>query len=500
MNIVVLNAYRGISCCVYMILLLLVACNKNNDDPVSPPPDPPFSSYVIHDLEVVDSTYTSITLQWTSIPKATTYDLRYLLVDIDRNNWDSGIVCPNLPAPAPAGSLQTYTLENLIPNQTYSFSILGYDLEGDTTEFPDFSEEGNTKSYFIFNKFYSVSGDALSIFDIDKDHDSDIVVTTDYIRILTNDGNGVFTSPGKSPKQYSAICDESLLSNSVLAQNSTQTINDFDNDGNLDIATSGSQSDLRIHLNNGSGDFSSSIDYTESLSNPSWICSQDFNDDDIVDISASFNLTDQIAVLFGKGDAEFEEPTYYECGLSPQCIMPADLNDDGHFDLVVTNMRSNNVSVFINSGNGTFSSSVYYYIGQNPLQIALSDLDNDNDIDITVAVSGPPAGVAILLNSGDGTFPQEAILYSAGRAPKSIDIADIDNDGYEDIIVTNGLTVDYIATLLNQQDGTYKEPFYTHISIPEFVRTGDLDSDGDIDLIAIIENRSIVIYLNSIIE
>ncbi|MEZ5357625.1 MAG: FG-GAP-like repeat-containing protein [Candidatus Zixiibacteriota bacterium] len=482
-----------------VIIFTIYSCSDSDNPTIS---DPPISidTLIIYDLEVVDSTFTSLTLQWTAIANSESYDLRYLHHDIDSTNWDSGVSCDGLPMPAPAGSIETYTLSNLLIYKDYFFALVAKDSAGNSSRLRIHSVRGRTIPYYYQYNSYGIVGDAFTIFDMDNDGDKDIVTNTDHIWILENTGSGEFVVKETNPQKKENTNRSIRAQETLFAQRSAQTVNDFNNDGILDIAITSPWYELRTFLNDGTGDFSQFIDYSDSLIHPSWLCSDDFNGDGIVDIAASIRDADLMAVMIGEGNAEFAPPVYYEAALDPHCIIAGDINGDDILDLVMTNKNSNNISVYIGKGDGTFASSVYYFIGQTPLFVTLYDFDLDNDLDIAVTIAGPPNGVAILENPGTGVFSKPPVLYGAGDAPKSIDVADVDNDGYGDILISNGRFVDYVAILINNQDGTFKEFFKARGSGPEYVRAGDIDMDGDLDLVILAGDEAISVFPNKLVE
>lgn len=71
----------------------------------------------------------SITLTWTapgddgSFGTASQYDIRYSLSPITDQNWDAATVASNPPVPQPAGSVENFVVDGLLPSTTYYFAI-----------------------------------------------------------------------------------------------------------------------------------------------------------------------------------------------------------------------------------------------------------------------------------------------------------------------------------------------------------------------------------------
>ncbi|MFQ5454773.1 MAG: FG-GAP-like repeat-containing protein [Nitrospirota bacterium] len=96
---------------------------------------------VILDLNVTNITTDSITLTWTAsgddgdIGVASQYDLRLSLFPINDNgtDFDSAEIITGLPAPAPAGTTETFTVSGLSPEITYYFAIKAIDNVGNVS-------------------------------------------------------------------------------------------------------------------------------------------------------------------------------------------------------------------------------------------------------------------------------------------------------------------------------------------------------------------------------
>lgn len=93
----------------------------------------------VTDLRAVDSTTTSIDLEWTSPGdngsegKASRLELRYAPVPITADNFANATLASNLPPPAPASSKQRFKVTNLASNTVYYFAVKIFDELGNTS-------------------------------------------------------------------------------------------------------------------------------------------------------------------------------------------------------------------------------------------------------------------------------------------------------------------------------------------------------------------------------
>jgi hypothetical protein len=89
----------------------------------------------IYDLEVTDSSQTSLTLSWTSpgndgcIGVAWRYSLKYYQSEITEQNWDSANGVADPPLPQEYGETESFEVTDLSAGTTYYFAIKAYDEE-----------------------------------------------------------------------------------------------------------------------------------------------------------------------------------------------------------------------------------------------------------------------------------------------------------------------------------------------------------------------------------
>lgn len=166
----------------------------------------------------------------------------------------------------------------------------------------------------------------------------------------------------------------------------------------------------------------------------------------------------------------------------------ADYDGDGWLDLLVTGVNESPSSLLRNMGNGHFK-DVTAESGLASLKHSFSasfaDYDRDGDLDLYVAHWAPPQNSAQLWrNNGDKTFSditQQAGLSDNGMNDFAANFADIDNDGWLDLLIAADFDTSQIYR--NNQKGGFEEITTDDITDENGMGTavGDYDNDGDLD-------------------
>jgi hypothetical protein len=231
---------------------------------------------------------------------------------------------------------------------------------------------------------------------------------------------------------------------------------------------------------------------------------------------SSYSTSYKDTVFHNKGDGTFEEWTgkkgFLLTETASRGVAPVDLDADGDVDLFINNYWLHANLLYINgggtvsenaasanaTGNGRFA--VRYYYGHT-IGAAWGDLDNDGDFDLLAANLAHPRfwhfsdRTQILLNDGKGTFKDisgghdKPYGNSSGlryQETYSVPVlADFDNDGTLDLLITatyDGRPTDFYW---GQGDGTFKLDVYdTGIATTNGwgAAAADYDHDGDMDL------------------
>ena len=225
--------------------------------------------------------------------------------------------------------------------------------------------------------------------------------------------------PGQDPRHKRRRCSprasthrlnlEILEERRVLA---SWVSGDFNNDGHLDVLTglsSAYEAEISVELSNDDGSLRSPYSYVWDTG---WegntvvdMVVNDFDADGNLDVAVSVGGSySAVAVLFGNGAGWFYRISqlYPANRYIPHSIVVSDFNHDSRADLAWGNLETDAVEVAVNNGDGTFRPLQSYATAEDPWYLAVADPNGDGHPDLV-------AGNSVLLGNGDGTF-QDALL------------------------------------------------------------------------------------------
>ncbi len=237
---------------------------------------------------------------------------------------------------------------------------------------------------------------------------------------------------------------------------------DVDNDGDVDIFGCNDVGLSRIWVNNGSGTYTVSniINFnvtpdiggdasTDDSGNYGSIWS-DFDNDGDIDLYVakcrqgvnSASDPRRINTLFrNNGNGTFtESAANYGLNIGAQTWTAnwEDINNDGWFDLLLTNHDVPN-QLWLNNQNGTFTNinagnAAGLNVAFTPLQSKMADFDNDGWVDVLITGSNSSSASARLFrNNGNNTFSPVTTAFPTNNAIHSFGIGDLNHDGMLDI-------------------------------------------------------------------
>lgn len=203
------------------------------------------------------------------------------------------------------------------------------------------------------------------------------------------------------------------------------------------------------------------------------------------------------------GALTFNLTTYqaggFACGLAH-----GDIDGDGLLDLITANSSSKTLSVLLNPGDGgPFQQGADVAVPAGlPRDVALADLDEDGDNDLLVAVREGDAALLVYRNLGGGTFAAPAPYGSSVNA-FSLQVADFNLDDRVDVAIAHGFFDANIDVFLNLGAGVFAQPVSYLIGNSEItyvadVAAGDVNGDGAVDLVGVLLNSgAVTLLLNS---
>lgn len=256
---------------------------------------------------------------------------------------------------------------------------------------------------------------------------------------------------------------------------------DVTGDGVADLI-SGSRSapQVTIHRGLGGGAFASGVGI-DAAGPVLAIATGDFDEDGDVDLAATGS--DRFLTILSLDGRGFPTATdTRSVGGSPATVLAGDLNADGHLDLVTVNGDSRNASVLLGAGPAGFGPPAFVNIGDFPVDGVLADVNEDGRPDIVAAAQTPP-GITITAGNGDGTFARHVRL-GAGPRPSGVAAADLNRDGHPDLLAVNELGNEVTLQLgLGGGAFTAGHPALTS-TFPSDIAVGDWSGDGIPDVAA----------------
>lgn len=208
----------------------------------------------------------------------------------------------------------------------------------------------------------------------------------------------------------------------------------------------------------------------------------DVDRDGSPDMSATNEVSFDVRLLKNDGCGTFgpKVVTPLPAGTEPSPNEGADFNGDGWIDLATGNQNGQSVAIFLNNGAGSYLPPVVIPVGGPVHGIAVLDADSDGDIDIAATNL---ANVALLRNTGNGTFLAPTFFNGGGNGEWSIAVADANGDGRPDLFCGTA-TTQAVTVLLGDGNGGFL-PSTTQPcgGWPWQMAVGDLDGDTKIDCI-----------------
>ncbi|MFI5071707.1 MAG: FG-GAP-like repeat-containing protein [Terriglobales bacterium] len=291
-------------------------------------------------------------------------------------------------------------------------------------------------------------------------------------------------------------------------------VDDFDNDGLLDVVLSDFDQCAPLHFfhNNGDGTFTDrtvQAGLSDQLGGLNLV-QTDYNNDgclDILVLRGAWQFPQRKSLLRNNCNGTFTDVTaasgLAEPATDTQTAVWADIDNDGFLDLIVGNENAP-LQLFHNNGNGTFT-DIAHAAGVDRIgytkAIAAADYDNDGYVDFYV--SNLNGDNFLFHNNHNRTFTEVGLQAGVQQPWQSFPawFFDYDNDGWPDLFVASyyvsvdesvrtylGLphNAETLKLYRNLGNGTFKdvtsEVGLDKVFMPMGSNFGDIDNDGYLDI------------------
>jgi hypothetical protein len=459
----------------------------NPTDPL--PAQPTLSTYLYSGTEVL--------LNWNKVQFAQQYDLKRATVSGGPYTLVTTLNFPTV----------TYIDKGLTTGTNYYYIIVAKNSAGPSTASPEVGIQVQTGLFRpvendIQLNFENQQG--ISWGDLDGDGDEDIAAPS----FVNNAGltvPPVFYENMGNGKDFTRR-DLTALQTENTAVSRGINIFDFDNDGKLDLYISRSGTNIAdiLLINNGAWSFTKKL-VSETIPFANGFRSSaaaDYDNDGRVDVfvgndnGSSPAIRDQL--LRNAGVSVFSEiltgGLVTDLGNTRNASW-ADYDSDGDQDILVLDASTGATRpnrLYKNNGDGTFTLQTGLVFDTdlflNSRTSSWGDIDNDGDLDLYIgAQTGGSIADRLYRNNGNGTFTslsQPTSITETGTATFGSSFGDIDNDGDLDLIAINTAAN---SIFLNDGTGVFtKYAGAEMINHPSIAETGgamvDFDQDGFLDI------------------
>lgn len=355
-----------------------------------------------------------------------------------------------------------------IPTGSWANAVAIGDVNGDgrndvvlATTF--YNDPSNDYTLFVFLqtpsgalaapvRYPGVNGASVAIGDVNGDGRNDVIATANNaIGIFLQNASGGLDPMVARPSNHSSSTNTYLV-----------RIGDFNHDGRLDVVSMdwGTQSQaVDIHYQDANGVLAAPVSYTVAHGGWDDLEAGDVTGDGLTDVvvMSGQGFGPNLGVLPQRQGGGFDAPAYYSVadpvtnGTLTKGVGVGDLNGDGRADVAVTwggNTPSARMGVFTQGSAGTLNAVASYSAYDLPEPLEVADINGDGRQDVVV-LHGAFAAMGVYPQRADGSLgPEELypVSYASHYRPNGIAVGDINGDGRRDAAIADygsGLVILY---------------------------------------------------------
>lgn len=298
--------------------------------------------------------------------------------------------------------------------------------------------------------------------------------------VLRNDG-------GSPPTFTSVSVPESVATYRTLA------VGDFNRDGLVDVAFAGATGGNNVRVWISSGNCTFGLGWgAASAKNFFRMATGDLDNDGALDliVADGVSSTNSLEIYYGDGAGGFSPVTTIGA-MTHYIPRLADLNQDGRLDIVMGVGTAPSIRVWRNDTNHAYTllNLPDAGLGVIPRSLTVADLDNDGRIDAAHGHNANPGGWAVY-RSTSAEFGFAVTYSSAGLTAVNggnvhLDAADYDADGYRDLLFAQGYNLNSYPALKVVRSTTPATGFHLALksanAYGQGAAWGDVTGDGRLD-------------------
>lgn len=315
--------------------------------------------------------------------------------------------------------------------------ILDIITGGDASAYPEISLGNGDGTFGAANQISNIKISYGNIQSADLNGDGILDLFGAYsdnngsIEISLGVGDGTFTDVGTIPS-FSTVAPLYV------------TAGDLNNDGILDLVASGnsaSNDPLSVFIGNGDGTFqgAAGLLLSDGNSHTQQTTINDFNGDGNADIAVVSANNNNVDLFFGDGTGGFGSTGVFDIGsvaVGQKEILSADIDGDGNIDLITSNLSgtgNDTLITFLGNGDGTFGTGTSYAVANGTTigAIRYADVTGNGTKDLVAIEDG--GYVNIFEGRNNGTFATSSTGFFVTTHTAALGIGDLNNDGYNDI-------------------------------------------------------------------